>query len=147
MTSTRFLAVDKVVHRASIYRNSCGFDVFVRESTSQIVLRVGTVGAIELESAFGQRVVAALPWPGPVIVRSDTTQPRLTILTGPVPAHLRSGASFAALSSTGAVLAGDGDEVLLPSPRDPARRWLPHEPLDPYRPSAEVVVSTILACR
>lgn len=71
----------------------------------------------------------------------------MTILTGPVPTHLRSGASFAALSAVGAILVPDRDEVLVPSPRDPARRWLPHEPLDAYRPSAEVVLATISGCR
>ncbi|MFD4433283.1 hypothetical protein [Nocardia sp. NPDC058497] len=147
MNTTRLLPVDKVIHRASTYRNACGFDAFVRESTSQIVLRTGTVGAIELPSEVGRRVIAALAWPGPVIVHTDTAQPTMTILTGPVPIHLRSGASFAALSAAGAVLVPDRDEVLLPSPRDPARRWLPHEPLDPYRPTAEVVVTTISACR
>ncbi|MGW5456787.1 hypothetical protein [Nocardia sp. NPDC003979] len=147
MNSPRVLLVDKVIHRASMYRNVCGFDAFVRESTSQIVLRTGTVGAVELPSELGHRVIAALTWPGPVIVHTDTPEPVVTILTGPVPTHLRSGASFATLSAAGAVLVPDGDEVLLPSPRDPARRWLPHEPLDPYRPSAEVVVTTISACR
>ncbi|MGW5440562.1 hypothetical protein [Nocardia asteroides] len=108
------------------------------------MLRTGTVGAIAVPSEFGHQVIAALRWPGPVIVHRDTT---LTILTGPVPAHLRSGPGFAALSAAGAVLVPDGDEVLLPSPRDPARRWLPHEPVDPYRPTAEVVVAAISACR
>ncbi|MFJ2834264.1 hypothetical protein ACIO52_02760 [Nocardia sp. NPDC087230] len=139
--------MDKVIHRASIYRNACGLEVFVRESTGQIVLRTGTVGAIELPCDVGHRVIDALAWPGPVIVHTDTEQPTVTILTGPVPTHLRSGASFAALSAIGAVLVPDGDEVLVPSPRDPARRWLPHEPLDPYRPSAEVVLATISGCR
>lgn len=147
MSTTRLLPVDKVIHRASIYRNACGFGAFVRESTSQIGLRTGTVGAIELPCDFGHRVINGLPWPGPVIVHTDTPQPTVTILTGPVPILLRSGASFAALTAAGAVLVPDGDEVLLPSPRDPARRWLPHEPLDPYRPTAEVVITTISACR
>lgn len=147
MNTTRSLPVDKVIHRASVYRNACRFDAFVRESTSQIVLRTGTVGAIELPSELGDRVIAALTWPCPVIVHTDTTQPLVTILTGPVPIHLRNGRSFAALSAAGAVLVPDGDEVLLPSPRDPARHWLPHQPLDPYRPTAEVVVTTISAFR
>ncbi|APE37153.1 hypothetical protein BOX37_28115 [Nocardia mangyaensis] len=146
MNSTRLLPVDKVIHRASMYRNACGFDAFVRESTSQIVLRTGTVGAIELPSELGHRVIAALTWPGPVIVHTDTPHPVVTILTGPVPNHLRHGVNFAALTAAGAVLLPDGDEVVLPSPRDPARRWLPHEPLDPYRPTAEVVVTTISDC-
>lgn len=146
MNSTRLLPVDKVIHRARMYRNVCGFNAFVRESTSQIVLRTGTVGAIELPSELGHRVITALTWPGPVIVHTDTPHPVVTILTGPVPTHLRHGASLAALTAAGAVLVPDGDEVVLPSPRDPARRWLPHEPLDPYRPTAEVVVTTISAC-
>lgn len=60
MTTTRFLSVDKMIHRASIYRNACGLDVFVHESTGQIVLRTGTVGAIELPCDVGHRVVHAL---------------------------------------------------------------------------------------
>ncbi|MEV4156824.1 hypothetical protein AB0J48_27770 [Nocardia salmonicida] len=146
MNSARLLPVDKVIHHASMYRNICGFDAFVRESTGQIVLRTGTVGAVELPSELGHRVIAALAYPGPVIVHIDTPHPVVTILTGPMPTHLRSGASFAALSAAGAVLVPDGGEVVLPSPQDPARRWLPHEPLDPYQPSAEVVVTTISAC-
>ncbi|MFD6391166.1 hypothetical protein [Nocardia sp. NPDC060259] len=135
---------DKIVRHASTYRRLCGFDAFAQESSGRIILRTG---AIELPPALCQRVIAAMLWPGPTIVSAGDPHPTATILTGPIPLQLRHASTHAALSAAGAQLVADGDEVLLPSPRDPARRWLPYEPLDPYRPSAQVVVTTILACR
>ncbi|MGF0320549.1 hypothetical protein [Nocardia fluminea] len=147
MTHGRVLATDKVIRQATVYRQVCRFDAFARESTGQIVVRTGTIGAIVLPSALCQRVVAEMAWPGPVILDTSSRRPVATMMTGPPPSYLRSSSTYAALSAVEAVLMPDGDEVLLPSPRDPGRRWLPFEPLDPYRPTAEVVVTAILACR
>ncbi|MEV0298192.1 hypothetical protein [Nocardia sp. NPDC050710] len=120
----------------------------MRDRTGEIVLRAGAVGAVEMPSELGRRVLARLAHPGPVVVAVDErAQEWWTMLTAPVHHNLCDCATFAMLAATRARLVPYGHEIRLPAPRDTTRRWLDGNPADAYRPAPEDVVEAIRVCR
>ncbi|MEV0332499.1 hypothetical protein [Nocardia sp. NPDC050717] len=127
------------------YKQRCGITAFLRAGSGRIFVPAGIVGAIVAPAAQAATLVRRLPLVVPAIVhRQVGRRTTWTLLTAPVPDHLRRSArTREVLDRCGAGLVDEGDEIALPSPGDPALRWHGGAPTDRYRPSPVSILTAM----
>lgn len=133
------------VAQVKYYKQRCGITAFLRSGSGPIFVPAGLVGAIVVPAALAAGLVRRLPFVVPAIInRQVGRRTTWTLLTAPVPSHLRRSARTAELLHRwGAGIVGDGEEILLPSPGDPAHRWHGSAPTDRYRPSPVSIIAAL----
>ncbi|MEV6657314.1 hypothetical protein [Nocardia fluminea] len=133
------------VAQVKYYKQRCGIAAFQRTDSGLIFVPAGIVGAIVAPAAQAANLVRRLPLVVPAIVnRQLGRRTTWTLLTAPVPSHLRRSArTKEVLDRCGASLVDEGDEILLPSPGDPAHRWHGAAPSDRYRPSPVSIIAAL----
>ncbi|MEV6387442.1 hypothetical protein [Nocardia xishanensis] len=133
------------VAQVKYYKQRCGITAFLQAGSGRIFVPAGIVGAIVAPAAQAATLVRRLPLVVPAIVnRQLGRRTTWTLLTAPVPSHLRRSTRIReVLDRCGADIVDEGDEILLPSPGEPALRWHGSAPTDRYRPSPVSIITAM----
>lgn len=144
---TDYTEIQDAITRCRHYRKDHGLYAIVDPAIGRIMLEIGAVGAVVMPAVLGSRVRARLTVEtGPII--DHPRSGRWTFLTGPTESSCLDTALFADLFKGCASVALPGSRIVLPSPADERsgyRNWVA-PPRAELRPPLATVIDATRAC-